>query len=125
MKKFLVILALAVGAALIAGCGKKEQEYRYEFEGKLVKGDRTDKNVSDVFNYFTEQKVNVRDTWIIKAESRSDADSQAYDRFNGRIRTINKSKFSTFEEKFLFRITLTSLDDGKVLDKVDYGTAAE
>ena len=125
MKKFLVILALAVGAALITGCGKKEQEYRYEFEGKLVKGDRTDKNVLDVLDYFSKQEVNVRNPWIIKAESRSAADSQAYDRFNGKIRTINKSKFSTFEEKFLFRITLTSLDDGKVLDKVDYGTAAE
>lgn len=120
MKKFLVILALAIGAVLIAGCGKKEQDYMYRFEGAFVKGES---EVPEVQKYLSSIKVDTRENWYITAGSRTAADGEALRRFNTMVLKIDESKFFNSEDKFLFRITLTNVDENKVMKTVEYGRA--
>ena len=120
MKKFLVILARAIGAVLIAGCGKKEQDYLYRFEGTFVKGEA---DVPEVRKYLSSIKMDTRENWYITAESRTAADGEALRRFNTLVLKVDEGKFLNDEDKFLFRITLTNLDDDKVIKTVEYGKA--
>ena len=119
MKKFFIAMALVMGAVLIAGCGKSEQKYMYKFEGTFVSG--TDTNVPKVQEYLSSIGLDTRENWYITATSSTEADAEALRRFNARVLKIDESKFFNVEDKFLFRITLTNLEDNRVLKKVEYG----
>lgn len=120
MKKFFIAMALVMGAVLIAGCGKSEQDYMYKFEGTFVSG--TEGNVPEVRKYFTEIGLDTRENWYITAKSSQEADAEALRRFTTRVyNKVDESKFFNVEDKFLFRITLTNLEDNRVLKKVEYG----
>ena len=121
MKKFLVILALTLGAVMIAGCGKKDQDYRYEFEGSFVNG--TGSAVPDVQRYLSSINMDTRENWYISAKSRSDADGEALRRFNTKVLKVDEGKFLNVEDKFRFRVTLTNVDENKVIKTVEYGKA--